>query len=58
MVQKGTESLGSETESSDSEPAHNSGGGTETKPHITDHKEWEKLSVPSDIKDLFQYILR
>lgn len=58
MVQKGAESFGSETESSDSEPAHNSAGGPEAKSHITDHKEWEKLSVPSDIKDLFQYILR
>lgn len=54
QVQK-TESFGSETDSSDSEQANNA----DSKNNIsTDHKDWEKLNVSSEIKDIFQYILR
>lgn len=43
--------IGSESESSDSEP-------NENKPFVTDHKEWANLDVSAEIKEIFQYILR
>ncbi|KAJ6645866.1 Intraflagellar transport protein 46 like [Pseudolycoriella hygida] len=30
----------------------------DSKQFITDHREWDKLDVPLDIKEIFQYILR
>ncbi len=30
----------------------------DSKQFITDHKEWEVLDVPMDVKEIFQYILR
>lgn len=45
------DSFGSDSDSSDTDQQ-------DSKQFITDHKEWEKLDVPADIREIFQYILR
>ncbi|KAG4079329.1 hypothetical protein HA402_008021 [Bradysia odoriphaga] len=45
------DSFGSDSDSSDTDQQ-------DSKQFITDHKEWDKLDVPTDIREIFQYILR
>lgn len=68
---KRVDSYGSDTESSesgDNEQLDGGGGGedgsisnrndTGGKQFSIDHKEWEKMNVSTEIKEMFQYILR